>query len=89
MSANSMNIEELHRLYKYISDRLEEDESAGYLVYEPTVLDLYHKILDGEASRKDFLIFAIRDMLSYIKENNIEGVKSTLMVKFNRLYGNQ
>lgn len=82
---NSMNIAELHHLYNYIAGRL-DDAGVNYLVYEPGVLDLYNKILNGEAGRKDFLIFAIRDMLDCVKENNVEGVKSTLLVRFERLY---
>lgn len=83
MVDNSMNVAELYGLYQYISRRLVD---SNYLVYETGVLNLYDRMLNGEANRKDFLIFAIQDMLEYIKENNIEGVKSTLMVKFNRIY---
>lgn len=86
MSINNMNITELYRLYNYIEERL-DDINASYLVYEPAVLDLYRKMLEGKANRKDFLIFAIKDMLSYVKENNIEEVKSTAIVRFNRIYG--
>lgn len=86
MADNSMNVAELYGLYQYISGRLVD---SNYLVYETGVLNLYDKMLNGAANRKDFLIFAIQDMLEYIKENNIEGVKSTLMVKFNRIYGKQ
>lgn len=86
MADNSMNISELYGLYQYISGRLEDSD---YLVYETGVLNLYDKMLNGEANRKDFLIFAIQDMMDYIKKNNIEGVKSTLMIRFNRIYGKQ
>ena len=86
---NTMNIAELYHLYKYISERLEENGDAEYLVYEPAVLDLYKKMLDGNATRKDFLVFAIKDMLDYVKANNIEGVKCTAMVKFDRIYGEE
>ena len=88
MGVNTMNISELYRLYKYISEQL-EDKNTDYMVYENGVLDLYEKILNGEANRKDFLIFAISDMLSYIKENNIDGIKSTAIIRFNRIYKKQ
>lgn len=86
MAVNSMNVTELYSLYKYMSGCLED---MDYLVYETGVLNLYNKMLNGEANRKDFLIFAIQDMMDYIKKNNIEGVKSTLMIRFNRIYGKQ
>lgn len=89
MSVNSMNVAELYHLYKYISEQLNENENTDYLVYEPAVIDLYDKMLNGEVNRKDFLIFAIGDMLDYIKKNNIEGIKSTAILRFNRIYKQQ
>jgi len=89
MSVNSMNVAELYRLYQYISEQLNEDGHTDYLVYEPAVIDLYEKMLNGEANRKDFLVFAITDMLDYIKKNNIEGIKSTAILRFNRIYKQQ
>ena len=89
MSVNSMNVAELYRLYQYISERLDEDEHANYLVYEPAVIDLYEKMLNGEACRKDFLVFAISDMLDYIQKNNIDGIKSTAILRFKRIYKRQ
>lgn len=89
MSVNSMNVAELYRLYNYISEQLNENENTDYLVYEPAVIDLYDKMLNGEVNRKDFLIFAIGDMLDYIKTNNIEGIKSTAILRFNRIYKQQ
>lgn len=86
MSYNNMTVKELYDLYIYISGQLEENNAIDYLVYEPGALELYEKMLNGEANRKDFLVFAIKDMLSYIKENNIENIKSTRIVKFNRLF---
>lgn len=88
MSVNTMNISELYYLYKYISEQLEE-KNTDYMVYENGVLELYEKMLNGEANRKDFLIFAINDMLDYIKKNNIEGIKSTAILRFNRIYKQQ
>lgn len=79
-----MTLNELYSLYQYLSKQL---ENTAYMVYETGVLDLYEKVLHGKASRKNFLIFAIKDMLAFVRENNIEGVKSTSMVRFNRLYG--
>ena len=55
-----MNVAELYGLYQYISRRLVD---SNYLVNETGVLNLYDRMLNGEANRKDFLIFAIQDML--------------------------
>ena len=82
------NIQELYSLYNYVSDRLRE-ENTDYLPDENAVMNLYLGMLHGQVSRKDFLIQAIKDMLDYVKVNNIKEVKSLLLVKFNRLYGNQ
>lgn len=82
-----MNIQELYSLYKYISDWLRE-ENADYLPDENAVMNLYLEMLHGTSNRKDFLIYAIQDMLDYVKVNNVKEVKSMLIVKFNRLYTN-
>lgn len=87
MSINTMNISELYRLYTYIYQQLEEQD-AGYMVYENGVLDLYEKMLNGDVGRKDFLIFAITDMLGYIEKNHIDGIRSTAILRFNRIYKN-
>lgn len=81
-----MNVKELYGLYQYLDTALQKHT---YTVYEYGVLTLYQKMLHGEVSRKDFLIFAIKDMMSYIEDNEIKDIKSTLMVKFRRVYINQ
>ena len=82
-----MNTNELYSLYKYLSNCLINNKNADYVPDENAVMRLYIQIIHGEAKRKDFLIHAIKDMMNYIKENNIKEVNSILMVKFNRIYG--
>ena len=78
-----MNINELFSLYTYLENRLAKSD---YAVSEMGVLDLYNRIISGKASRKDFLIYGIKDMLLYIEENKMDGIKSTLLFKYKRIY---
>lgn len=78
-----MNLNELHGLCQYLEAFLQDYD---YEVYEEGVLTLYYQILKGSASRKDFLIFAIKDMVSYIESEQIPGAKSLLLCKFKRIY---
>lgn len=93
-----MTIQELYGLYNYLNRVIENyymDEmtkgnnfdAEPYLVNENMVLNLYHEILHGEATRKDFLISAIKDMIYYMEKNDIQEAKSTLLLKFKRIYG--
>jgi len=90
-----MNLNELYSLYDYLKRMIDDVECTigkdgefieDYLVDENMVLDLYHKIIRGEAYRKDFLISSIKDMIHYIERNQIKGIYSTLLIKFKRLY---
>lgn len=83
---NSLNIAELHHLYTYLKDRLDELEFCNYSIDENGLYQLSMEILNGESTRKDLLIFAIKDMLEYIDKNEIKGIASTLMVSFKRIY---
>ena len=85
MSTNSMNISELYSLYQRLHEIVDEDDN--YFIDENGIWKLYNEILHGEAGRKDCLIYAICDMLLYIKRNNIEKPKSTLLWRFERIYG--
>ena len=78
-----MTINELYSVYQYISNQLEDTD---YVVFESGVLKLFDDILNGKASRKDTLIFAIKDMLEYAEENNVV-LKSSLIIRFKRVYG--
>jgi hypothetical protein len=91
---NSMTVQELHFLYTKLKNIVETAEEEcllenSYCVQEPGVLKLYDGILEGTVSRKDFLIFAIHDLLVFINENNIENSKSTLLVTYKRCYGDR
>lgn len=91
---NSLNNQELYSLYTKLKDMVEEIEENNkeldeYLVYEPGVLALYEKMLEGTVSRKDFLIFAIHDMYPFVEKNYTETFKSTLLSKFKRYYGDR
>lgn len=88
-----MNIKELYSLYLKVTTLIAEYECNNpddecYMVYESEAINLYHKILHGNASRKDFLISAIKGKLYYLDCRNIK-CYSTLMIKFNRLYRKQ
>lgn len=78
-----MNLNELYGLYQSLNKHLQEH---NYTVDENGILTLYYEMVNGKSSRKDFLIFAIKDMLFYINSNNIDNIKSTLMLKFKRIY---
>lgn len=92
-----MGIQELYYLYNYLDKIIIDDEEwkinegifiETYMPDEYGIWQLYRKIIEGEATRKDFLIFAIKDMIDYIDKNNItvSGTKSTFILKFKRLY---
>lgn len=88
-----MKLDDLKELHDYmrlcISSWENSDENTdfkSYTVWEQGVLNLYEKIISGEYTRKDFLIFSIRDMYGYIKGNNIS-CASTLLVRFMKKYG--
>lgn len=83
-----MTIAELYSLYTYILARLDNEENDDiYLPDENAIMNLYYKIIHGQASRKDFLVQAVRDMLSFADQNNIQGLKGTLLTKFRKTYG--
>lgn len=91
-----MNVNELFSLYEYLDLMLSDTDilinkqgkpvDECYLVNENMVLNLYGKILNGKATRKDFLISAIDDMLYYIEKHQIKGIYSTLLLKYKRIY---
>lgn len=86
-----MNLQELYALYislnsiieNYYMDNIDFDP---YLEDENIILSLYHQILHGKVTRKDFLVFSVKDMLYYLKSNNLDKPKSSLLVKFERIY---
>lgn len=80
-----MSIEELYSLYKCISKKL-RDENMDYSPEENAMMNLYLMAIHGCATRRDFLIYAIQDMLNFIKVNNIKEIQNTLIVKFNQTY---
>ncbi len=84
-----LNIQELHSIYESLENyilSLNNPKMDSYEVWESGVMDLYYKILCGKVTRKDFLIFAITDMLGYLKKNNIPEPKNTLLFKFEMRY---
>lgn len=90
-----MNLNELYSLYNYLNRTIENfyidnmtnnTDIDPYLENENMVLDLYHQILHGKATRKDFLISSIKDMVYYIDKNQIKGVYSTLLFRFRNKY---
>lgn len=88
---NAMTVQELYNLYRRLIHLVEEIEEYDknidtYDVHEPGVLDLYEKMLEGEVTRKDFLIFAIKDILPYVEENYFQAFISPAVQKFKRYY---
>lgn len=82
----------LHTNLEYIITR-HEDKMAddgilfeSYCVDEYGVWELYRKIINGKATRKDVLIFGINDMLDYINKNSIEIKDKTYLNKFIKEY---
>lgn len=71
------NLKELHDYLKYLID----ENNIIYDVWEMGVLDLYDKMIAGTATRKDFLLFAICDMASGLKKNDIP-IKSSRWGRF-------
>ena len=80
-----MTIEELFELYQCLNKIL-LDLNADYLISETAALEFYQKILLGKAKRKDLLIAEIKNMLSYMRQQNLPTPKRSLLVRFTRIY---
>ncbi len=68
---NYMTVEHLYNLYKYLEEKVYYSDFS-YDVYEPGVLDLYNKLLHGEVGRRNFLVFAIKDILDCLENKNLQ-----------------